>query len=288
MTTAVAKRNLDVILAGPVGSLDAYIQAVGSVPVLSKDEEQLLSRRFRDEGDLEAARSLVMAHLRFVVHIAKGYRGYGLPMSDLVQEGNVGLMKAVKRFDPDVGVRLVSFAVHWIRAEIHEYVLRNWRVVKVATTKAQRKLFFNLRKAKKSLAWLSREETEAVAQDLGVSPAEVTEMEQRLHARDAGFDPLPDAGSEDNDFGPAAYLPSPDSDPAVILESADWEDDATERMTRALETLDERSRAILESRWLTESKRTLHELADEYGVSAERIRQIESNAIKKLRDAMAH
>jgi len=288
MTTAVAKRNLDVILAGPVGSLDAYIQAVGSVPVLSKDEEQLLSRRFRDEGDLEAARSLVMAHLRFVVHIAKGYRGYGLPMSDLVQEGNVGLMKAVKRFDPDVGVRLVSFAVHWIRAEIHEYVLRNWRVVKVATTKAQRKLFFNLRKAKKSLAWLSREETEAVAQDLGVSPAEVTEMEQRLHARDAGFDPLPDAGSEDNDFGPAAYLPSPDSDPAVILESADWEDDATERMTRALETLDERSRAILESRWLTENKRTLHELADEYGVSAERIRQIESNAIKKLRDAMAH
>jgi RNA polymerase sigma-32 factor len=195
-------------------------------------------------------------------------------------------MKAVKRFDPDVGVRLVSFAVHWIRAEIHEYVLRNWRVVKVATTKAQRKLFFNLRKAKKSLSWLSLEETEAVARDLGVSAAEVTEMEQRLHARDAGFDPLPDAGNEDNDFGPAAYLPSPDSDPAVILESADWEDDATERMTRALEKLDERSRAILESRWLTENKRTLHELADEYGVSAERIRQIESNAIKKLREAM--
>ena len=288
MTTAVAKRNLDVILAGPVGSLDAYIQAVGSVPVLSRDEEQLLSRQFRDEGDLEAARSLVMAHLRFVVHIAKGYRGYGLPMSDLVQEGNVGLMKAVKRFDPDVGVRLVSFAVHWIRAEIHEYVLRNWRVVKVATTKAQRKLFFNLRKAKKSLSWLSHEETQAVAKDLGVSPAEVTEMEQRLHARDAGFDPLPDAGNDDNDFVPAAYLPSPDSDPAVILESEDWEEDATARMTRAMEKLDERSRAILESRWLTENKRTLHELADEYGVSAERIRQIESNAIKKLREAMAH
>ena len=288
MTTAVAKRNLDVILAGPVGSLDAYIQAVGSVPVLSRDEEQLLSRRFRDEGDLEAARSLVMAHLRFVVHIAKGYRGYGLPMNDLVQEGNVGLMKAVKRFDPDVGVRLVSFAVHWIRAEIHEYVLRNWRVVKVATTKAQRKLFFNLRKAKKSLSWLSHEETQAVAKDLGVSPAEVTEMEQRLHARDAGFDPLPDAGNDDNDFVPAAYLPSPDSDPAVILESEDWEEDATARMTRAMEKLDERSRAILESRWLTENKRTLHELADEYGVSAERIRQIESNAIKKLREAMAH
>lgn len=288
MTTAVATRNHDVILAGPVGSLDAYIQAVGAVPVLSRDEEQLLSRRFRDDGDLEAARSLVMAHLRFVVHIAKGYRGYGLPMSDLVQEGNVGLMKAVKRFDPDVGVRLVSFAVHWIRAEIHEYVLRNWRVVKVATTKAQRKLFFNLRKAKKSLSWLSHEETQAVARDLGVSPAEVTEMEQRLHARDAGFDPLPEANSEENDFVPAAYLPSPDADPAVILENADWEDDATERMTRALDVLDERSRAILESRWLSENKRTLHELAAEYGVSAERIRQIESNAIKKLRDAMAN
>ena len=288
MTTAVATRNHDVILAGPVGSLDAYIQAVGAVPVLSRDEEQLLSRRFRDDGDLEAARSLVMAHLRFVVHIAKGYRGYGLPMSDLVQEGNVGLMKAVKRFDPDVGVRLVSFAVHWIRAEIHEYVLRNWRVVKVATTKAQRKLFFNLRKAKKSLSWLSHEETQAVARDLGVSPAEVTEMEQRLHARDAGFDPLPEANSEENDFVPAAYLPSPDADPAVILENADWEDDATERMTRALDVLDERSRAILESRWLSENKRTLHELAAEYGVSAERIRQIESNAIKKLCDAMAN
>ena len=288
MTTAVATRNHDVILAGPVGSLDAYIQAVGAVPVLSRDEEQLLSRRFRDDGDLEAARSLVMAHLRFVVHIAKGYRGYGLPMSDLVQEGNVGLMKAVKRFDPDVGVRLVSFAVHWIRAEIHEYVLRNWRVVKVATTKAQRKLFFNLRKAKKSLSWLSHEETQAVARDLGVSPAEVTEMEQRLHARDAGFDPLPEANSEENDFVPAAYLPSPDADPAIILENADWEDDATERMTRALDVLDERSRAILESRWLSENKRTLHELAAEYGVSAERIRQIESNAIKKLRDAMAN
>lgn len=288
MTTAVATRNHDVILAGPVGSLDAYIQAVGAVPVLSRDEEQLLSRRFRDDGDLEAARSLVMAHLRFVVHIAKGYRGYGLPMSDLVQEGNVGLMKAVKRFDPDVGVRLVSFAVHWIRAEIHEYVLRNWRVVKVATTKAQRKLFFNLRKAKKSLSWLSHEETQAVARDLGVTPAEVTEMEQRLHARDAGFDPLPEANSEENDFVPAAYLPSPDADPAVILENADWEDDATERMTRALDVLDERSRAILESRWLSENKRTLHELAAEYGVSAERIRQIESNAIKKLRDAMAN
>ena len=286
MTTAVAKTNHDLILNGPVGSLDAYIQAVGAVPVLTRDQEQELSRKFRDQEDLEAARSLVMAHLRFVVHIAKGYRGYGLPMNDLVQEGNVGLMKAVKRFDPDVGVRLVSFAVHWIRAEIHEYVLRNWRVVKVATTKAQRKLFFNLRKAKKNLSWLSHAETQAVAEDLGVSVAEVTEMEKRLYARDAGFDPLPDNGDDDYAFSPAAYLPSPDADPAVILENADWENDASERVTKALQQLDDRSRAILQSRWLTEKKRTLHDLAAEYGVSAERIRQIEAAAIKKLKVAM--
>ncbi len=287
MTTAVAKVNHDLILAGPVGSLDAYIQAVGAVPVLTKDEEQVLSRKFRDDEDLESARALVMAHLRFVVHIAKGYRGYGLPMSDLVQEGNVGLMKAVKRFDPDVGVRLVSFAVHWIRAEIHEYVLRNWRVVKVATTKAQRKLFFNLRKAKKNLSWLSHDETQAVADDLGVSVAEVSEMEKRLYARDAGFDPTPSDDDDDKAFSPAAYLPSPNSDPAVILENADWENDASERVTSALQQLDERSRVILQSRWLSEKKRTLHELAEEYGVSAERIRQIENSAMKKLKLAMS-
>jgi RNA polymerase sigma-32 factor len=287
MTTAVAKVNHDLMLAGPVGSLDAYIQAVGAVPVLTKDEEQILSRKFRDEEDLAAARALVMAHLRFVVHIAKGYRGYGLPMNDLVQEGNVGLMKAVKRFDPDVGVRLVSFAVHWIRAEIHEYVLRNWRVVKVATTKAQRKLFFNLRKAKKNLSWLSHDETRVVAEELGVSTAEVTEMEKRLYARDAGFDPIPDSGDDERAFSPAAYLPSPNADPAVILENADWEDDASERVTLALQQLDERSRAILESRWLSEKKLTLHELAAQYGVSAERIRQIEAAAIKKLKVAMS-
>jgi RNA polymerase sigma-32 factor len=274
------------MLAGPVGSLDAYIHAVGALPVLSKEDEHALAVRFHEEEDLDAARELVMAHLRFVVHIAKGYTGYGLPLGDLIQEGNVGLMKAVKRFDPDYGVRLVSFAVHWIRAEIHEFVLRNWRIVKVATTKAQRKLFFNLRKAKKSLAWLSQEETEAVAKDLGVSPREVTEMERRLSARDAIFDPAPDA-DDDNAFTPAAYLPSPHSDPAELIEKSDWRHDATDRMEAALEKLDERSRHILESRWLTEDKQTLHELADHYGVSAERIRQIEVNAIKKLRVSMA-
>ena len=278
--------NRELMIAGPVGSLDAYIHAVGSIPVLSKEDEQSLASHFRDEQDLDAARELVMAHLRFVVHIAKGYTGYGLPLGDLIQEGNVGLMKAVKRFDPDYGVRLVSFAVHWIRAEIHEFVLKNWRIVKVATTKAQRKLFFNLRKNKKSLAWLSHAETQAVAKDLGVTPKEVTEMERRLSARDAIFDPAPDADDE-RAFTPAAYLPSPDADPAVQVEKTDWHDDATHRMTEAMTTLDERSRHILESRWLAEDKQTLHELADEYGVSAERIRQIEANAIKKLRTAMA-
>ena len=282
MTTAVARTNHDIALAGPVGNLDAYIHAVGAIPVLSKADEQALSHRFRTSEDLHAARDLVMAHLRFVVHIAKGYTGYGLPLSDLIQEGNVGLMKAVKRFDPDFDVRLVSFAVHWIRAEIHEYVLRNWRIVKVATTKAQRKLFFNLRKKKKSLAWLSHDETNAVADDLGVTPKEVTEMERRLSARDAVFDPTP-VSDDEFSFTPAAYLSSPNADPAVLVEESDWNEDATTRMTEALETLDDRSRRILETRWLTEKKLTLHDLADEYGVSAERIRQIEANAIKKLK-----
>jgi RNA polymerase sigma-32 factor len=227
-----------------------------------------------------------MAHLRFVVHIAKGYTGYGLPLADLIQEGNVGLMKAVKRFDPEYDVRLVSFAVHWIRAEIHEFVLKNWRIVKVATTKAQRKLFFNLRKSKKTLAWLSHAETQAVAKDLGVTPKEVTEMERRLSARDAIFDPGPDADDE-HSFTPAAYLPSPDADPAVLVEKTDFHDDAASRMAEAMKTLDDRSRHILESRWLTEDKQTLHELAAQYDISAERIRQIEVNAIKKLRTAMA-
>jgi len=287
MTTAIATMNHDLSIAGPVGSLNAYIQAVGAIPVLTKEDEQALSRTFREKEDLDAARDLVMAHLRFVVHIAKGYQGYGLPLNDLIQEGNVGLMKAVKRFDPDFGVRLVSFAVHWIRAEIHEFVLKNWRIVKVATTKAQRKLFFNLRKAKKGLAWLSHAETQAVAKDLGVSPAEVTEMERRLSSRDAVFDPGPDPKDDDRVYSPAAYLPSPDSDPAVLVEKVDFHNDATTRMREALTTLDDRSRHILETRWLAEEKQTLHQLADQYGISAERIRQIEGNAIKKLQKHMS-
>lgn len=282
MTTAVSKTNYEIALAGPVGSLDSYIHAVGAIQVLSKEDEQAMARRLRDHEDLDAARDLVMAHLRFVVHIAKGYTGYGLPLGDLIQEGNVGLMKAVKRFDPEFGVRLVSFAVHWIRAEIHEYVLRNWRIVKVATTKAQRKLFFNLRKKKKSLAWLSYEETQAVAKDLGVSPKEVNEMERRLSARDPGFDPAPNVRDDDHAFSPAAYLKNPIASPEAIAEKDDWHENATMRMNDALTKLDDRSRHILETRWLTEDKLTLHELADQYGVSAERIRQIEVKAIKTL------
>jgi RNA polymerase sigma-32 factor len=285
---ALITRKNDFVLAGPVGSFDAYMDKVSRIPVLSREDEAALAIRFRDEGDLEAARQLVVSHLRFVVHIARGYSGYGLPLGDVVQEGNVGLMKAVKRFDPTVGVRLVSFAVHWIRAEIHEYVLRNWRLVKVATTKAQRKLFFNLRKMKKNLAWLTHEETQAVARDLKVSPAEVTEMEKRLSARDLSFDPVPDS-SEDGDetYSPAAYLPAPDSDPAVQIENAEWEDTTGDRLQAAMKTLDERARDIMVSRWSGDASATLHDLAGKYGISAERVRQIEANAIKKLRGLMA-
>jgi RNA polymerase sigma-32 factor len=287
MTTAlVAKQTSGLVFAGPVGSLDSYIDRVSQIPVLSKDDEIALAVRFRSEADLEAARQLVLSHLRFVVHIARGYLGYGLPMGDLVQEGNVGLMKAVKRFDPTVGVRLVSFAVHWIRAEIHEYVLRNWRLVKVATTKSQRKLFFNLRKMKKNLAWLSEAETAAVARDLGVDVADVREMEQRLSARDMSFDPTPESDEEET-YSPAMYLPASNADPAIEVENEEWEEDSTERLSMALEKLDERSRSILKRRWMTDDKATLHELADEYGISAERVRQVESNAINKLKGLMA-
>ncbi|RMF94687.1 MAG: RNA polymerase sigma factor RpoH [Gammaproteobacteria bacterium] len=286
MTTAVATAKRDLVFAGPVGNLDAYIQAVNSLPVLSAEEEQRLARRFREQNDLEAARELVVSQLRFVVHIARGYLGYGLPLADLIQEGNIGLMKAVKRFDPDMGVRLVSFAVHWIRAEIHEFVLRNWRLVKVATTKAQRKLFFNLRKAKQRLGWLSAEETEAVARDLGVPAAEVTEMEKRLAGQDLAFDPLIEV-DDDAAYAPVHYLPSPEPDPAELVAEGDWESQASEQLAQALETLDQRSRDILQSRWLADRKVTLQELAERYGVSAERIRQIEQQAIRKLRQRMA-
>jgi len=283
-TTALIARNpAELALVGPIGSLDAYFDAVGRIPVLNREDESALATRFRNENDLDAARQLVLSHLRFVVHIARGYAGYGLPMGDIVQEGNVGLMKAVKRFDPTVGVRLVSFAVHWIRAEIHEYVLRNWRLVKVATTKAQRKLFFNLRKYKRNLGWLTAEETQTVARELGVSASEVTEMERRLSSRDLSFDPSPDADDEEETYSPSAYLPAPDSDPAIAVERAEWDDDVSDKVADALSQLDPRSQAILRARWMSDSKATLHDLADQYGVSAERIRQIEANAIKKLR-----
>ncbi len=282
MTTAIAHNQL--VLGGPIGSLDHYIQAVRAVPVLSQEEEFDLATRLHENNDLDAAQRLIISHLRFVVHIARGYTGYGLPLGDLVQEGNVGLMKAVKRFDPKVGVRLVSFAVHWIRAEIHEYVLKNWRLVKVATTKAQRKLFFNLRKAKSSLGWLSSDETEAVAEDLGVSVSEVTRMEKRLAGRDVSFDGSP---TNEEEYAPVAYLPSPDSDPADMVEQADWQADSRRRLGRALSELDERSRDIVQRRWLAEKKATLHQLAAEYNVSAERIRQVEANAMRKLRGSIA-
>ena len=286
MTAALIAKPSGLVLAGPIGSLDSYIDRVSQIPVLSKEDEIALAIKFRSDGDLDAARQLVLSHLRFVVHIARGYLGYGLPMGDLVQEGNVGLMKAVKRFDPAVGVRLVSFGVHWIRAEIHEYVLRNWRLVKVATTKSQRKLFFNLRKMKKNLTWLTEAETNAVAKDLGVDPSDVREMEQRLSARDMSFDPTPD-NDEDETYSPAMYLPATNADPAIQVEREEWEEDSSDRLGAALARLDLRSRDILKRRWMTDDKATLHELAAEYGISAERVRQVEANAISKLKGLMA-
>ncbi|QEM80596.1 RNA polymerase sigma factor RpoH [Halomonas binhaiensis] len=268
----------------PGHDLNGYIQAVNGIAVLTADEERELAWRLHDEGDLEAARRLVLSHLRFVVHIARSYSGYGLPQADLIQEGNVGLMKAVKRFDPSQGVRLVSFAVHWIKAEIHEFVLRNWRIVKIATTKAQRKLFFNLRSAKKRLAWLNNDEVDAIAKDLDVKPEVVREMEGRLASHDAGFDAAPDDDEDSIYQAPAHYLEDTGQDPAARLEDSDWEEDSSRRLQGALAALDERSRDILTQRWLSEDKATLHELADVYGVSAERIRQLEKNAMKKIRE----
>ncbi|MBS0193622.1 MAG: RNA polymerase sigma factor RpoH [Proteobacteria bacterium] len=267
-----------------LGSLEAYIGAVNAIPVLSVEDEQELARRFREREDLDAARQLVMAHLRFVVHVARGYQGYGLGMGDLVQEGNIGLMKAVKRFDPDQGVRLVSFAVHWIRAEMHEFILRNWRIVKVATTKAQRKLFFNLRKSKKRLGWMSDAEVTAVAKDLNVSKREVLEMESRLSGRDIGFDAPADEDDEHAPPSPAAYLVDHSDDPSQAYERASNEDNQLELLKDGLAGLDARSRDIIRRRWLDDdNKATLQELADEYGVSAERVRQIEANALKKMK-----
>jgi RNA polymerase sigma-32 factor len=268
-------------------SLDSYIRSVNSYPMLTADEERELAERLHYDGEIDAAKGLILSHLRFVVHVARGYSGYGLPMADLVQEGNIGLMKAVKRFNPEVGVRLVSFAVHWIKAEIHEYVLRNWRIVKIATTKAQRKLFFNLRKSKKRLGWFNNGEVETVAKELGVEPSEVREMESRLAAQDATFE-MP---SDDDEAGttytaPALYLEDKSSDLAEDYEAQNWEAHTNNRLGHALATLDERSQHIVRSRWLDDNKSTLQDLADNYGVSAERIRQLEKNAMKKLKAAV--
>lgn len=271
----------------PIGSLEAYIERINRVPMLTAEEEYELATRFASSGDLEAAQQLVLSHLRFVVKIARAYLGYGLALGDLIQEGNIGLMKAVKRFDPQIGVRLVSFAVHWIKAEMQEFVLRNWRIVKVATTKAQRKLFFNLRKAKRRLGWFNREEIESVADDLGVTPAQVEEMEMRMAAHDVGFDISDEEDSGHHEIiAPVLYLEDKRSDPAHQLERQDTSESGNERLHQALTILDPRSQHILTTRWLAEPKATLQELATHYQVSPERIRQLEQNAMKKLRTAM--
>lgn len=266
----------------PTGTIEAYISSAYQIPVLTPEEEKSLAIQLRDHGDLAAARRLVTSHLRFVIRIARGYLGYGLPLPDLIQEGTVGLIKAVRRFEPDMGVRLVSFAVHWIRAEIHEYILRNWRIVKVATTKAQRKLFFNLRSSKKRLGWFTRQEVEDVAADLGVKPETVLQMESRLANQDLSFDGLED-DDDDSPSAPSTYLPDTRMEPAKLMEREDTERNRRERLHAALQGLDERSKTILRERWLAEKKQTLHELAEQFGVSAERIRQIEKNAMKKMR-----
>ena len=285
MSKALVPSHL--LVPAGTGSLDAYIQEVNKIPMLTLEEEQELAHLYREHDDLEAARRLVLAHLRFVVHVAKGYAGYGLQLGDLVQEGNIGLMKAVKRFDPEREVRLVSFAVHWIRAEMHEFILRNWRIVKVATTKAQRKLFFNLRKSKKRLGWLNMEEVNAVAEKLGVKPEVVLEMESRLSGQDIGFD-LTDSDDDDKPrVAPAAFLKSESVSPESLVEAEDLESHNNSLLYEGLDQLDERSQDIIRNRWLTDDKLTLQVLADRYGVSAERIRQLEVNAMNKIRASLS-
>lgn len=286
MNKEMAKTLQPTNLLVPQGNIESYVSAIHAIPVLTAEEERALALEYKETGDLDAVRGLIMSHLRFVAHIARSYSGYGLPQADLIQEGNVGLMKAVKRFDPEVGVRLISFAVHWIKAEIHEFVLKNWRVVKVATTKAQRKLFFNLRSAKKSQNWLSNEEVSAVAKDLGVAEIEVRRMESRLNSRDTAFD-LPTDADDETSFAPAAYLETANSDPAEAFEAENWQHHHQQKLMNALKNLDERSQDILAARWLSENKATLQDLADKYSVSAERIRQLEKNAMKKLKATMA-
>lgn len=269
------------------GSIESYVQSISSIPMLTAEQEKTLADRLYHEGDVEAARELVMSHLRFVVHIAKSYSGYGLPQADLIQEGNIGLMKAVKRFNPEVGVRLVSFAVHWIKAEIHEFVLKNWRIVKVATTKAQRKLFFNLRKSKKRLGWFTHAEVQKVAEELGVSEKEVLQMEARMGSQDAAFDLSADDNDDNPNYAPAQYLEDKSENVEAAVINKDFDDNAAKRLYAAIKTLDERSQHIIETRWLNDNKMTLQDLAAKYEVSAERVRQIEKNAMKKIQAAMA-
>ncbi|MRS17173.1 RNA polymerase sigma factor RpoH [Enterobacteriaceae bacterium RIT691] len=280
-------KDMQTLALAPVGNLESYIRAANAWPMLTADEERALAEKLHYQGDLEAAKTLILSHLRFVVHVARNYSGYGLPQADLIQEGNIGLMKAVRRFNPEVGVRLVSFAVHWIKAEIHEYVLRNWRIVKVATTKAQRKLFFNLRKTKQRLGWFNQDEVEMVARELGVTSKDVREMESRMSAQDMAFDMSSDDDSESHSVAPVLYLQDKSSNFADGIEDDNWEEQAANKLTDAMQGLDERSQDIIRARWLDEdNKSTLQELADRYGVSAERVRQLEKNAMKKLRMAI--
>jgi RNA polymerase sigma-32 factor len=282
----MATTALGLQIPNPLGSLEAYIGAVNLVPMLTLEEEQSLAKQFRDDGDIDAARQLVMSHLRFVVRVARGYSGYGLAQGDLIQEGNIGLMKAVKRFDPSIGVRLVSFAVHWVRAEMHEFILRNWRIVKVATTKSQRKLFFNLRSSKKRLGWMNNDEVNAIAKDLNVEPKDVLLMEERLSAHDASFDPAPGEKDDEYSVAPANYFSDTRFEPSERLEALESEENSKEQLISALKDLDERSRDIVTRRWLVEPKETLQQLAEKYAVSAERIRQIEKSAFSNLRNAI--
>jgi RNA polymerase sigma-32 factor len=287
MTTDSSNQLMPLSLSAPGINLGAYISTVNQIPILTAEQEKQLAERYYYDQDLDAAKMLVMSHLRFVVHIARSYAGYGLPQGDLIQEGNLGLMKAVKRFDPNMGVRLVSFAVHWIKAEIHEYVIRNWRIVKVATTKAQRKLFFNLRSLKKSSRKLTLAEAQAIANDLNVTPEQVLEMEGRLTAYDAAFEAQGDDDEDSHYTAPALYLEDNRYDPARLIEEEDWEDQSSHALHHAMQQLDDRSRSILQRRWLDDNKSTLHELAAEYHVSAERIRQLEKNAMEKIKVAMS-
>ena len=271
----------------PGGDLQAYINSVHSIGILTSEEEKKLAEDLYYRNDLDAARKLVLAHLRFVIYIAKTYSGYGLPEADLIQEGNVGLMKAIRKFNPDTGVRLVSYAVHWVKAEIHEYVLKNWKIVKIATTKAQRKLFFNLRSKKKGLGWLTEEEVEAMAKDLGVKPSEVREMEKRLSGTDMPFDPLSDSDDDEASYSPSQYLEDIDANPADIFEKDSLNESNTSHLYEAINELDDRSRDIIQDRWLADEKLTLHELAEKYNISAERVRQIEKNAMKKVKQSFS-